>query len=169
MFKWKKAQESKKKNKYYLVYLNGPDWDGPYKILSWNFSAIFTSSGYMPIYCKGEGDEMFDIITNEQYSYVSREEAKQCDYITYFKKKPASVEEVYNALANVNSLLIEKYANKINELNVWSHNQYLNYISEEKEKRTWEATRKDREIRYDDFISNFHNNYGSSNTKTRKK
>lgn len=126
-------------------------------------------NGYVIIFCKSVNGRLFDVITNDEYIFAERGEDDKYDSITYHYKEPVSIEDVYNGLSKMNSATVRNYISKMDELFYIAHAKYMSYIDKQRKQKIWEETREERETKYEDFISNFHKNYGSSNTRNRKK
>lgn len=126
-------------------------------------------NGYVIIFCKSVNGRLFDVITNDEYIFAKHGEDDKYDSITYHHKEPVSIEDVYNGLSKMNSATVRNYISKMDELFYIAHAKYMSYIDKQRKQKIWEETREERETKYEDFISNFHKNYGSSNTRNRKK
>lgn len=164
MFKWIKAQE---KNEYYRVYLHGPEEMFRKSGYLSDRSEIFTSCGYMTIYCKNANGVMVDVLTNKAYVHVDFNTSEEkYAYITYSYKKTATVEQVYKDLRDVDSYKIKCYTDAINKLEKWTRDRNLDYLNKQREQQIWEDTREEREAGYEEFINNLHKNYGNPNTES---
>lgn len=165
-----------RKDKYYKVYLNGPKdmlWGGKYdndtsvlvfKIRELKFKMVEKyESAY--IYCRKVDGKMIDIITNDEYFFAKGEDSDKYKHLTYYKKCEVDKKNVLIQLREMNIDLIRNYANRINELKAYAQR---NYISPEERIRI-EKQKIERDEAERDFIANFHKNYGSSNTRNRKK
>lgn len=189
--------ENNEKEKYYKVYLNGPKdmlWGGKYdndtsvlvfKIREQEFKkekrterGIWCDKEYevdVPymveknksayIYCRKVDGKMIDIITNDEYIFAEGKDSDKYKQLTYYNECEVDKKNVLIQLREMNIDLIRSYANRINELKAYAQRNYIS--PEERIRIEKQKIEKDAEER--DFIANFHKNYGSSNTKTRKK
>ena len=169
-------ENNEKMIEYYRVYLNRPDSREPNRgYPMWNRSFVFLciqeqnnkkTNEIVTVFCKNVDGKLFDVITNDEYVYASQECYDRFDSITYHRKEQASVEEVYNSLKKMNPALTKGYINKMNEIFYVAHAKYMSYIDKKRKQQIWEETREEREAKYNDFISNFHKNYGNANIES---
>lgn len=190
-------ENNEKKKEYYRVYLNGPKdmlWGGKYdndtsvlvfKIREQKFKKekrtergiwcnkeyevdvpyMIEKCAHATIYCREVDGEMIDIITNDEYIFAERKDSDKYKQLTYYNKCEVDKKNVLIQLREMNFNLIRNYANRINELKAYAQR---NYISPEERIRI-EKQKIERDEAERDFIANFHKNYGSSNTRNRKK
>lgn len=194
-------ENNKREDKYYRVYLNGPN--KMFDTYNWGYETKFNKSSFkfkvleqkfrkekkveygfwrnkeyevdvpymvekdesVYIYCREVDGKMIDIITNDEYSFAKEEDSDKYKQLTYFEKSEESKDWVLFQLRKMNIDLIRSYVNRINELKAYAQRNYIS--PEERIRIEKQKIEKDADER--DFIANFHKNYGSSNTKTRKK
>lgn len=148
-------------NDYYMVVLNNNP-DGSEVKLDNNKS--------LRIFCKNINGKLYDVVTNDEYSFSKYENASKVSYITYKMLYFCDAEEVYEQLKNMDENMIAMYINAIYKFKLNAYKDNVLYVEMLKTRELLESMEREKDKLYGRYIDEFHDSYDEEfNVKKKTK
>lgn len=148
-------------NDYYMVVLNNNP-DGSEIKLDNNKS--------LRIFCKNINGKLYDVVTNDEYSFSKYENSSKVNYITYKMLYFCDAEEVYEQLKNMDENMIAMYINAIYKFKFNAYKDNVLYLDMLKTRELLESMEREKDKLYGRYIDEFHDSYDEEfNVKKKTK
>lgn len=148
-------------NDYYMVVLNNNTNGSEIKL---------DNNKNLRIFCKNINGKLYDVVTNDEYSFSKYEDASKVNYITYKMLYFCDVEEVYEQLKNMDENMIAMYINAIYKFKLIAYKDNVFYLDMLKTRELLESIEREKDKLYGRYIDEFHNtNVEEFNVKKKTK